>query len=157
MTKKTLRTWILVADAGRARVLEWSGADAPLRPADRGELVADAVHGHARDLKSDRPGRTQAGAGGARSSMEPHQDPHIVEKHRFAKRVAAMLEEAARGGAFERLVLVAPPKMLKDLRADLPAATARLIAGELAKDLVKTPLAELAGHVRGLLERRDGA
>jgi protein required for attachment to host cells len=152
MAKKALRTWILVADAGHARVLEMTDAKAPLRPVVGGELVADAVHGHARDLKSDRPGRAYGGPTGQRSAMEPHQDPHLVEKHRFAKLVADRLETAATEGAFDRLVLVAPPKMLGDLRIDLSARTASMIVGELAKDLVKTPTAELPGHLSALLQ-----
>jgi protein required for attachment to host cells len=56
--------------------------------------------------------------------------------------------EWAKGG-YDRIVLVAGPKMLGEIRQDLPRALHAHIAAELHKDLVKIPLHDLPGHFAG--------
>ena len=47
--------------------------------------------------------------------------------------------------------LVAPPKMLGDLRAELTEAVRAVLYAELDKDLTKTPVKELPGHLGAVL------
>ena len=68
------------------------------------------------------------------------------DRRRLARHAIAALEaEWARGRA-QRVVLVAGPKMLGDLRDALPKALAEHVVAELHKDLVKVPVHELAAH-----------
>lgn len=62
-----------------------------------------------------------------------------------------VVNDAARRNEFQRLVLVAPPKTLGDLRAELDDHAQRLVVGELAHDLVHTPLPELRRHLASVL------
>ena len=62
-----------------------------------------------------------------------------------------MLDQAAAAGAFERLILVAPPRTLGDLRAALAAATRKRVTGELDKDLTQVSLGEMPEHLGALL------
>ena len=50
--------------------------------------------------------------------------------------MAAELDRTCRAGRFERIVLVAAPAFLGELRAALPAAVRPYIGATLAKDIV---------------------
>jgi protein required for attachment to host cells len=132
-------TWILVADAGRAHVLEIrTRNDHPIEVPDF-DLVAEDTHGFARDLKSDRPGRAFAGGDSARrAAMEPHHDPHQMAKDRFAGRIAARINTAFAGKRFSQLAIVAPPHFLGVLRTELNDAVRDATVAEIDKDLVKS-------------------
>jgi protein required for attachment to host cells len=133
-------TWVLVADGKTARVLQQDAHSAPLTVTE--ELQASLPH-HARDIKTSPPGRAFAAGTPARHAMEPRTDPLAYEKHRFARRVAQLMNEAARQKRFRRLVLVAPPKTLGDLRAELDDAATKLVGAEVPHDHVHTPPDEL--------------
>ena len=55
----------------------------------------------------------------------------------FAKEVARTLDGARMRHEFERLVLVAGPRMLGLLREALPTPCRSMVAAEVAKDLVR--------------------
>ncbi|MGE0714217.1 MAG: host attachment protein [Alphaproteobacteria bacterium] len=142
-------TWILVADSRTARVLVLDAPGARLVVAE--ELHA-AVPGHAHDLKSSAPGRAFSSAGSAaRHAMEPRTDPLVHEKHEFARRIARLVDEGARQRRFRRLVVVAPPKMLGDLRAEMGNAAAKLVTVEVPHDYVGMPATELPARLAGVL------
>jgi protein required for attachment to host cells len=54
-------------------------------------------------------------------------------------------------GRFERLVLVAPPAALGNLRRLLPKNVRAKVIGDVAQDLVKTPKARLWPHLESVL------
>ena len=62
--------------------------------------------------------------------------------------VAKLLDEHAGKHAIERLVIVAPPKTLGDLRAELSSHTSALVAAEVAKDLTHVPVTQILDHLR---------
>lgn len=138
-------TWVVVADGARARILEHTRIG--------GGLVAlaamdhDKAHGHARDLGSDRPGRSFESVGGAHHAISPHTDYLRYEKDKFAHEIAALLERAGTAHRFDRLVLVAPPRTLGDLRAAMGAHAKAAVIGEVHKDLTHTPDRELPDHL----------
>ena len=132
MNKKT-RTWILVADSARARVVAWNGPDQAVTQVDGFDLRAP--HLKSSDVSSDRPGHIQESAGEVRHAHQPHSDPVRVSEKRFAKRVTAELMEHFEAKAFDRLILVAGPTMLGDLRDEIPKPLQAIVRSELAKDL----------------------
>ena len=79
--------------------------------------------------------------------MAPRADWHDFEKTRFAGEMAAVIEKAAADKSFDRLVVVAPPRVLGNLRQAFAAQTKALVAGELDKDLTQFEGAELAAHL----------
>src|SRR5262245_47453990 len=147
MPFKHPKTWFVIADGARARILRNDGPGTPLVPAIDRDLADPAVHGHSRDLKSDRPGRAFDPGSGQPHAMEPHHDFHNFEKRMFARQVAKLLDEHAAKKDIERLVLVAPPKTLGDLRAELSPHSIGLVAAEIPKDLTHVPVAKLAEHL----------
>ena len=142
---QTKVTWILVADGARARVLMNRGIGKGLQPAIDGEMA------HAlpptRELGTDRPGRTQQRGTGGRHAIQPHVDWHRFEKEKFSREMAALLDAAAERGAFDRLVLIAPPRTLGDLRAALGAKARGKLHAEMDKDLTHVALHDLPGYL----------
>lgn len=139
---KTPETWMLVADGAEARLFRID------RPEHRLELLKEKEWARSREktseIVSDRQGRAFSSAGpGQRSGMEPHTDPQRYEKEQFARELAEMLREAVVQGQVERLVLVAAPRTLGDLRAALAAPVAERVALEIDKDLVRLDQAQL--------------
>lgn len=144
-------TWILTADGHHARTWEWKTADAPLAPVTDVIASAKTTASFSRDLKSDKPGRSFASVGTRRSAMEPAHDPHNLEKTRFAAALAKSLDEALKAGRFRRLIVIAPPHMLGDLRAHFSKPVAQAVVGEIDKDLMKSDLPTLLEHTAPFL------
>ena len=143
MQKKV--TWILVADGARARVLKNEGVGKGLQPAIGGELAHDLPP--TRELGTDRPGRTQQRGTSGRHAIQPHVDWHRFEKERFSKEMAALIDAAAERNAFHRLILIAPPRTLGDLRAALGSKARALILAEIDKDLTHVAIQALPDHL----------
>lgn len=141
---RTPITWYVLTDGARARIVTRPKSSA-------GYIVVFAedsatAHARARDIVSDRPGHTQESAGSARHAIEPHHDAHRLEQARFLRSIVAHLNRESARGNFDRLVIYAAPRCLAALRAGLDSATGRRLLGTYAKDLTKTPLAELPAH-----------
>lgn len=134
-------TWIVVADGARARFLRSEGWGHGLTEALNQAMITD--HRPTHEIGTERPGRAFSPALGQPSGMEPKVDWHRFEKAQFAKAVAKTVEKAAIGGEFDRLVLVAPPPALGDLRNALGSNAQARIFAELGKDLTHLPLQEL--------------
>lgn len=141
---KRPRTWIVVADGARARFFEPSDDGKKFVAGRQADMVSPESRGHARDLKSDKPGRGYAAAGAnARHAFEPVHDPHKLEKHKFSAALAEVLDSACGRRAFDRIILVAPRRSLGELRGLLSARVQRCIGKEVAKDLTNETAASL--------------
>ena len=143
MPKKV--TWILVADGARARVLMNKGIGKGLEPAINGEIARDVPP--TRELGTDRPGRSQQRGTTARHAIQPHVDWHRFEKEKFSREMAALIDAAAERGAFDRLVLIAPPRTLGDLRSALGAKARGKVHAEMDKDLTHVTMQELPDYL----------
>lgn len=142
---KPRKTWVLVADGARARVLQNTGPGTGVTAALDFDFAAS--HAPSRDFGSDKPGRGQ-GAGGTAGHAKPSKvDWHTFEKHLFAKELAAALTDALNKKAFDDLVLVAPPKALGELRMALSDAVKSRVVGELGKDLTHVEIHDLGAHL----------
>ena len=141
---RPLTLWIAIADGEHARIVQPDGeALRTLRALD-----SAAAHQRSRDIGSDRPGRSFESANAAHHAVEPRHDPHRLEEERFVQFVAEQLNDAASRNEFDALLLVAPPRALRALRAALDDGTRKKLVDTLEKDLVKTPDHELWPHVR---------
>ena len=83
--------------------------------------------------------KTMDGRGGSMEDV----DFHKLEEDRFAADMAEMLKERALRNEFEALVVVAPPKTLGELRKHYHKAVEQRLLGEVPKDLVNVPVAEI--------------
>jgi protein required for attachment to host cells len=148
MPKPTI--WVLVADAARARLFQVEQPQQTLSVALDQELIGS--HLRSREIASDRPGRTFDSGGEGRHAKEPPTDPARYAQEAFARDVVRLLDEKRESRAFERLIVVAPPQFLGDLRAAMPQQLQASVAAEVAKDLSKLPLHELQDHLREVLD-----
>lgn len=147
--KKTV-TYILVADGARARLYANHGVGKGLQPVSGATHKAD-LHHHDREILTDKPGRTFSSVGRSRSAIEPHTEWHRFEKHKFAREMARILDAAAETKSFDRLILVAPPATLGDLRMEMGEATRKMVTAELPKDLTRHAEQELPQHLGEVL------
>jgi protein required for attachment to host cells len=139
------RLWVVVADGEHARVLV--AGKAPGDYATTYEFTSKDAQRRAGEFGGGAPGRAFESSGSARHAFEPRVDPHLAAKRDFLHWLADWVDQNAGNDAFDRLTLVAPSRCLADLREALgPAARSRLV-GVLAKDLVKVPDKDVAGHL----------
>lgn len=146
---KAVKTWILVADAARARVFLNDGPGHGITELTAHGLESDLKP--SRDINADRPGRSFDSGGQGRHAMEPSTDPNRHQKFCFAKEVASMIAKAHHARSFDRIVMIAPPSTLGDLRSALPKTVAGAVHGEIAKDLTYLNAKDLAGHLGDVL------
>lgn len=146
---KTPITWILIAGGTTAKILANLGPGQGLQELPGQTFDAPNLKG--RDIMADRPGRTHDRMGPASHAMEPTSDPRRLEKRRLAAEIAESLDKSLRQGAFQRLILVAPPAMLGDLRAAISPALARTVTNDISKDLTQLPVHELPKHLASVL------
>jgi protein required for attachment to host cells len=106
------------------------------------ERVLERDNPPTREQGTDRPGRYAATLSGARSAME-EVDWHHLAKDRFASELAETLYRHVHANLFERLVIIAPPKILGDLRRAFHAEVLGRIAAEIPKELTSHPVAEI--------------
>lgn len=142
---RAVRTWILLADGTRARIVCNTGPGKGLAEVRGMEFAGENLRPG--DIMADRPGRTFDSAGAHRHAMEPPSDPQREAKRSFAADLVAMLQNQLQAQAFDRLVLVAAPATLGDIRKTLPKSLQAVVYGEVSKNLVHVPNAELESHL----------
>ena len=139
--------FVLVGDGRKALFLRNEGDEK--FPNLKTERLFEDENPPTHEQGSDRPGRvSKAHESGQRSAVEP-VDWHRIEEHRFAKRVAAALEQVVRATKAPALVIVAPPRTLADLRGAFHPDVQGLIIAEINKDLTKHPVGEIEQHLTG--------
>ena len=135
---------VVVADGRRATFFDVTRPDAGLHEAGAVENPVGRLKDT--DLETDRAGRRFGGAGGVSHGQGPAQGHHHgVDGERstlqhdltlFAKEVGRRIDADRVGHKFDKLVIVAAPKMLGLIRQSIPAPVQSMVAGEIAKDLV---------------------
>jgi len=116
-------TWILIGDGSHARLFH---AGDPAQPWD---LVQRFDRAHSRE-KTD--------------TATSHED---AGEHGFARQLVAQLETGRQQGKFDRLVLVAAPKFLGQLRGELTASLTACVFKSFDSDYTQMSDAELVKHV----------
>jgi protein required for attachment to host cells len=143
------KTWILIADGGHARILETVGHGRALSQVH--DMAFETDLPPSRELGTDQPGRTHESMGATRHAVGEKTDPHRELKRAFAEETVARLEAGLAAKAFSRLVVVAPPVTLGDLRHAMSKALADHVAAEVAKDLVKVSNDQIRSHLKDIV------
>ncbi len=136
--------WVLVGDGEKALFLVNQG-DA-VHPVLETLRVMENHNPPTREQGTDAPGRFPDGSGPHRSAVQ-NTDWHEIEKHRFAKEVADFLYKAAHANRFSKLVVVAPPKTLGDLRREFHDEVTERVVAEIGKDLTNQPPHKIEEHL----------
>ncbi|MBR0785325.1 host attachment protein [Bradyrhizobium iriomotense] len=135
--------FVFVGDGRKALFLRNEGN--PSHPDLKTENVFEDDNPPTREQGTDRPGRVNKPTG-ERVAVE-NADWHNIEEHRFAHRVAGAMERLARERDVKAIVVVAPPRVLADLRNAFHADVKARVVGELSKNLTGLPVGEIARHL----------
>jgi len=133
--------WLLVADGEKALFLRNEG-DAEYPNLEVVREVRDE-NPPTREQGTDRPGRYSGGSYGTHKSGFDETDWHRIEKERFAEDIAEQLYKLAHHNRFEKIILVAPPVVLGELRKALHKEVEARVVGEVAKTLTGHTIFEM--------------
>ena len=146
-------TWIVAANAGRARFFSQANATAPLEEVN--DMVNAATHLRTSQTESDelgrRTGSTARSSGNTpaqASGYQPHQSPAEHQNELFSRSVAAYLLQGHREHRFKHLRLVASPEFLGLLRKQLAPALQSIVKSTLDKDYTSFAPAQLLKQLR---------
>ncbi|MGN6270834.1 MAG: host attachment family protein [Sphingomonas sp.] len=95
-----------------------------------------------REQSTDAPGSAFSSNGSGRSSYD-ETDFHQLEEDRFAAETAERLKKRALANDFEKLIVIAPPRTLGELRKHYHKEVLGRLIGELDKDLTGHPVKEI--------------
>lgn len=141
---KQIRTYILVADGARARLLLSEGRGKPLTEVPGSDIRIDLKPDQ--ELSSERPGRVHELANVSRHAIE-RDDLHRREKERFAQSLAEGLDKRLANREYDRLVIAAAPETLGVIRSALSEKVRAVVLAEVAKDLTKIPNPQIRVHL----------
>lgn len=161
-------TLVVVADGRQLLFLRNEGdGDRPALVVERKDILenpkdsdqkTDAA-GRASSTRSS-PGAPPVAQGGAMHAMGGgaqfapsggtmgEADYHQLEEDRFAAELAAMLNRDALAHAFDRLIVIAPPRTLGELRKHYHEEVETRIAAEIAKDLTRHTIPDMEEVLR---------
>lgn len=145
-------TWIVLANASRARVFE--ARDDGAAPAEVLDLTHPESRLHGAELGSSRAGHGERhGPDGSQggTAYPPRTDPRDKAHEAFARELAQRLREALAGARCERLVLAASSPFLGALRAALDPATAAAVVRSEAVDLTTLAAPALRARLQELI------
>lgn len=138
-------TWIIVADASRARIFEQAGDSRDIH--ERETLTHPESRLHETELTSDLPGRAFDSTGSGRHAMGGKHDPKQNEAIEFARQLAEHIERARSEKRFGHLNIIAAPTMLGDLRDALSDESRKLVTTEIDKDLTQHSIEDIQQHL----------
>lgn len=158
-------TWIITANAGRARIFSDDDPAAPLQEIE--DMVNNAVRLRESEVLTDRLGPTAAagsghniggtqgggashnsGAGAPNKQYQPAHTQAEQEADQFARDISGYLLKAHQEGRFDKLVLSASPQFLGALRAVMDPHVKPLIKLEFNKDYTQVPPNQLREQLR---------
>ena len=140
--------WVVVADAGRARVFEAQSLKSELVE------VMDKADPQARvpqnTLASDGPGRNAGPSGTGSHGMQEKVTPRDTEDTRFAREIVDDVRQALDANRIDGFFVVAPPHFLGLLRKAMSGHVAKAMTGDLGKDLTTQSVEGIRGHLAAI-------
>lgn len=130
--------WVIVANQAEARIYSASRRGEPLSLID--QLEHEAGRAHVRELVTDAPGRVHDRQGPGRHSMEADVGAQQDSIRHFARRVVDYLDAAAEQDAHRRLIIIAAPAFLGELRKHVRPRLAEKIVLEIPKDMINSAM-----------------
>jgi protein required for attachment to host cells len=147
------RLGLIIADATRARIFFYQRLVGPAGPVEQlveeRDLVDPARRARDGAAFADDPGRGHAGDHGF--GFDDHREAHRdVLDHRFAREIVIEAGRVMADHGLRDLVVIASPRMLGRLRAELEPLHRTYAIRELDRDLTQLPLVELRDHLAAL-------
>lgn len=140
---KTPRTWVMVIDQHIARIFEKNGKVLEAI----GEASPDPVTETGITNKS--VGRVVSSSGqSTHHKYELHMNESRQQRLSFVEQISDWLDRAVWQDAFDRIILVAAPKTLGDLRKVLKRQVHARVIAEINKDLTKLDIRALQEELK---------
>jgi len=136
---QSISTWVVVGDASGARIFKFNK---PIEHWSLVEKVAGDAH-EVLDATRDFGKKASEHKGALHGHGENLNAKKETAERRFAHLLSHVLERGLDEGAFARLVLVAEPKLLGELRENLSRGLQAKIVAEVSKDYVHLTPREL--------------
>lgn len=138
--------WILVADKHIVRLFTKNGHGIEAF----GEIKPEFGHPH--HFTNKTVGRViSSGSATIHHKYEPHMHESRKDSLSFAHEIAEWLDKSAQENCFERLVLVAAPQTLGDLRKVLTNTVQMRVIAEIDKNLTKMNERELQAELERIV------
>jgi protein required for attachment to host cells len=131
---------VLVGDGSRAVFFRNRGSIQ--KPDLAIETVLQQENPPTREQGTDRPGRVHARLGPRRSAVEG-TDWHQLAEDRFAVEIADALYRLAHANRFQRLIVVAPPKVLGTLRKAFHKEVQDRVEAEVPKEVASYSMRDI--------------
>ena len=139
---------VLVGDGARAVFLKNTGT--PMAPNLVVARVLQQRNPPTREQGTDRPGRLAGADVKSQRSAVEDTDWHQLAEDRFATNIADALYRSAHANRYQRLIIVAPPKVLGTLRKSLHKEVLNRIEAEVPKDLATHSVPSIQRELKGL-------
>jgi protein required for attachment to host cells len=131
--------WLLVCDVSYGRIFRKDSSGSPM------QLVQEISNPDGRAQESGA-----AGPNAPVASMEPKNTAHQEMMMRFARHLADLLDKAALRNEYDELAIVAPARLLGQLREQLSNNVSTRLRSDLAKEIAHVPMSELPSHLKDL-------
>jgi protein required for attachment to host cells len=141
-------TWILIADAARARLFSREGAQPTLL--EIADFVCPEARAKGGAFTSDRHASVSVAhgrLGHAGHTIEPRTDARDKAAAAFAQQLTAALARGRAERRWDALVLASSPRFLGILRATLEPSLRALVVREIDRDLTGADADELLAHL----------
>lgn len=142
--------WVLTADRRRARIFSADRPHSKELTEVQSFFQPDSAF-QDRELVEPKPGRYHVTTGGARHGIDSRSSEREKSAVKFVKDLVGTLEKAHHKGQFSKLVLVASPDILGELRNQLSNNVKQDVTYELGKELTMLRPEELRGHLPNAL------
>jgi protein required for attachment to host cells len=153
-------TWVIAADSERARIFELSDRGDKLQEIE--DMFNPEGRQQEREINTDREGRFAQGANagsspsnpgpGARSNpghtAEPQQTIREHDIEMFTKQVVRYIDQARNEHRFDKLRVIAAPKMLGLIRQNLSKEAQKMVEEEIPKNIAGLEEHEVAEYLR---------
>jgi protein required for attachment to host cells len=139
-------TWILVADGERAQMY--------MRQNIKSMIPVKSISKRPHFQEKLKPWVVPiSGMEWQAESTDNYEIGNVKEqiKFRFMRKIASQINIAYQNKSFERLALVAPPKLLGELKKQLDESVLKSVVAELPKDITHYQGRDLAVHLSQLV------
>ena len=148
---KHVEIWYLIADGANARIVRRDTETGAYHQVSRSRSRMARLK--TSQIASDDAGRVLESGSTTRHAAEARHDPHRQAKEAFSRKTAEDINKAAKESKFDELVIVAPARVLGEIRDHLDTQTKKRVVAELSKDLTPVPDGDLAKHLDGIAHR----
>jgi protein required for attachment to host cells len=145
--------WLLTVDGAKAQI--YVIAPDTFRPTALRDGAFKQSNRPSRAIVSDGPGHRGHTGSGRRHALSLRSDPHVQAETNFVKAVTSHVNAAARDKRFDRLIIAAPPKAIKDVRSNLNATTQKKVALEITHEWTKLGVREIERRLKGAMAPTD--